>query len=166
MIETLLYGSLERSRREGMLSAQQIIERLGLAPLPVEGGFFKETYRSTISTAIYYLLTPSTCSLLHRLSGDEVYHFYLGDPVDLLLLHADGSSEQIVLGPEIGEDQRVQQLVRGGSWQGSRLRGGGRFALMGTTMAPPFDPKNFELGDRHDLTRRYPNQAELIAHLT
>jgi uncharacterized protein len=149
-----------------MDSAEQVIARLGLAPLPVEGGFFRETYRSATSTAIYYLLTPSTCSLLHRLAGDEVYHFYLGDPVELLVLNKDGSGERVVLGQMIGDDQRVQHVVRGGSWQGSRLRDGGRFALMGTTMAPPFELKDFELGDRAALVREYPAYLDQITRLT
>jgi len=79
-----------------MLTAAEIIRKLGLEAHPAEGGFFRETYRSSerltsgslperyrtdraCSTAIYYLLTPETCSRLHRLQSDEIFHFYLGD---------------------------------------------------------------------------------------
>lgn len=149
-----------------MNTAEEVIAALKLSPLPVEGGYFRETYRSEYSTAIYYLLTPSTCSLLHRLGGDEVYHFYLGDPVEMLMLMPDRSSTLINLGNMINVDQHNQHIVRSGVWQGSRLRAGGKFALMGTTMAPPFDPKTFELGDRKTLLRDYPDRAELIEALT
>jgi predicted cupin superfamily sugar epimerase len=166
-----------------MPTAKQIQELLNLRPLPVEGGYFAETYRAkftltrhslpcgiagdrALSTAIYFLLTPETFSAIHRLQGDEVYHFYLGDPVELLLLQPDGSSETVVLGQDIASGKSLQHVVPGGTWQGSRLASGGKFALMGTTMSPGFDPADFELGQRHELSARYPNHAALIATLT
>src|SRR2546423_15381517 len=97
------------------LTAEQLIARLQLRPLPLEGGYFRETYRSAdqlsaaalpegygrdkaAGTAIYYLLTPETFSALHRLPTDEVFHFYAGDPVLQLQLWPDGSGREIVLG--------------------------------------------------------------------
>jgi uncharacterized protein len=167
------------------LTAEQVIELLGLAPLPVEGGFFRQTYRSdetitggalparygrpkTLGTAIYYLLTsdPDSFSALHRLPTEEVYHFYLGDPVEMLLLHPDRRSERVLLGHDIAGAQRVQQVVPRAVWQGSRLVDGGRFALMGTTMAPGYDDRDYEGGERDALTRDYPAEAERIARLT
>jgi uncharacterized protein len=166
-----------------MPSAKEIQELLKLQPLPVEGGYFAETYRSkftlsqrslpfghpgerALSTAIYYMLTPDTFSAMHRLKGDEVYHFYLGDPAEMLILKPDGSGETLLMGQEIASGMRLQHVVRGGVWQGSRLVPGGKFALLGTTMAPGFDPADFELGARDELSARYPACAELIAVLT
>jgi len=166
-----------------MLTAEQLIEGLGLVPLPLEGGYFRQTYRAeetipqhalpkrygsakVLSTAIYYLLTEDTFSALHMLPTEEVYHFYLGDPVELLLLHPDGRGERIVLGPDVLGGQRVQLVVGRGVWQGSRLVPGGRFALMGTTMAPGFDPSDFVGAGREALLRQYPADAELIRALT
>ncbi len=166
-----------------MLTANEIIKRLELAPLPGEGGFFRETYRSRlaipskvlppgyagnrqVSTAIYYFLTPETCSLLHRLTGDEIFHFYLGDPVEMLQLHADGTGELIIIGSELAAGMRPQVLVPAGSWQGSRLVSGGQFALMGTTMAPGFAFADYTRAMRNELTERYPRYAELISLLT
>ena len=111
-----------------MISAEEIIGILGLKPLPQEGGFYRETYRSiekvllealpdryriskSFGTAIYYLLTPDTCSRLHRLPTDETFHFYLGDPVTMLQLHPDGTSQVIVLGPEIDKGEQFQVSV-------------------------------------------------------
>lgn len=96
------------------------------------------------STAIYYLLTTKTYSALHRLRFDEVYHFYAGDPVELVLLDPGRGMEIVTLGPRWSEGERVQQVVPGGTWQGSRLLSGA-WALLGTTMAPGFDFADCEL---------------------
>jgi predicted cupin superfamily sugar epimerase len=149
-----------------MLTAKQVQELLTLQPLEVEGGYFSESYRSPYSTAIYYMLTPETFSAMHRLRGDEVYHFYLGDPVEMLMLKADGTAEALLLGQNLGAGMRVQHTVPGATWQGSRLAPGGKFALMGTTMAPGFDPQEYEPGMRDALSAQYPAYAPLIAFLT
>ncbi len=164
-------------------TAAEVIETLGLVPHQTEGGYFRETYRAGLSlpseawgsahgaerdlaTAIYYLLTPDTRSTMHRLASDEVYHFYLGDPVDMLLLHANGSSEVRTLGSDIFAGERVQTVVERGVWQGSLLRAGGEFALMGTTVAPGFSYDDYETGHRAELVAQYPQQKELITRLT
>ena len=149
-----------------MLTARQIIDLLKLQPLQPEGGHFAESYRSPLSSAIYYMLTPDTFSAMHRLKGDEVYHFYLGDPVEMLMLKPDGSAEALLLGQNVLSGMRVQYTVPGGTWQGSRLAPGGKFALMGTTMAPGFHPQQYEPGQRDTLSAHYPAYAPLIAFLT
>ena len=160
------------------MTAQRLIELLKLAPHPAEGGFFRETYRSSATfepggpfvgdrshgTAIYYLLTPDTYSAMHRLPGDEVFHFYLGDPVEMLMLHREGEGEVVVLGPELDQGMRLQHVVPGGTWQGSRLVAGGEWALLGTTMAPGFDSGDFVLG-RADLLDAHPSHREMIREL-
>lgn len=155
------------------MTAEELIARLDLKPLPGEGGYYRETYRSaargpdgkSAGTAIYYLLTRDTCSLLHRLPTDEVYHFYLGDPVELLLLDSEGGSI-IALGNDLEAGQRPQFVVPAGSWQGSCLEEGGRFALLGTTMAPGFEFSDFEAADRAELIRGYPRFEAWIRRLT
>jgi predicted cupin superfamily sugar epimerase len=165
------------------MDAERLIEELGLQPLPGEGGFYRETYRSdellslsglperysadkNASTAIYYLLTPDSFSALHRLPTDEIYHFYLGDPVTMLQLHPDGSHRVITLGNDVLNGQKVQYLVPKFVWQGSFLVEGGRFALLGTTMAPAFDFSDFVLGDRSSLMSQYGACKDLIVRLT
>ncbi len=166
-----------------MLTPQRLIELLQLEPLPIEGGYFRRTYCSeemidrsalparypqakAIGSAIYFLLHEDHFSALHRLSSDEIYHFYRGDPVELLLLFPDGSSEVLLLGPTLEAGQQPQVVAPRGVWQGSRLQPGGRYALLGTTMAPAYDPTDFELGGREALIQQYPTQAELIRALT
>lgn len=162
-------------------SARDLIATLELEPLGFEGGYYIETYRSastltaeaaqrsgprSAGTAIYYMLTPESRSLMHRLATDEVYHFYLGDPVDLLVLHPDGTAEQVRLGPDVMRGESLQHLVPAGTWQGSRLVTGGEYALMGTTMCPGFDLADFELGRRRDLVSAYPQWSTRLEPLT
>lgn len=155
------------------MTAEEIIQALGLEPLPVEGGLTTQTYLSRFSidgqpagTAIYYLLRGSAFSHLHQLTGDEMYHFYLGDPVELTQLLPDGSVKTTVLGTDIAAGQRPQLLVPAGVWQGSRLAPGGSFALLGTTMWPGYTPECYRHGDPAKLARQYPQAAEIIARLT
>ncbi len=98
--------------------------------------------------------------------GDELYHFYLGDPLDLSLLHPDGRVETIRLGADLLAGERPQALAPGGVWQGSALAPGGSWALVGTTMSPGVHFDDFELGDRAALQDEYPDAADLIERLT
>jgi predicted cupin superfamily sugar epimerase len=166
-------------------TAREMIEALGLQPLSGEGGYYRQTWVSAdqlaasslparygrakpAGTAIYYLVTdaPDGFSAMHRLPTDEIYHFYLGDPVEQLLLYREGRSERVIMGSDLAAGQHVQHVAPAGSWQGTRLVPGGRVALLGTTMAPGFDPEDFEAGTRADLSRAFPEAAELIAALT
>jgi predicted cupin superfamily sugar epimerase len=155
-----------------LLTAQDIINRLNLEPLPLEGGMFRSTYRSPLmigekhaGTAIYYLLTENSYSHMHRLCTDEVFHFYLGDPIELLELFPDGTSRKVILGQDIMNGQEVQAVVNAGSWQGSRVIPGGRFALIGTTMSPGYAQSDYEHGRAEDLIALYPDRKDMIEKL-
>ena len=103
---------------------------------------------------------------MHRLATGEIYHFYLGDPVEMLLLAEGAPGRRIILGPDLLGGQYVQYVVPRSVWQGSRLIPGGRFALLGATMAPGFDARDFTLGRRQELLPRFPEHAALIRELT
>lgn len=150
-------------------SAEAWIERLNLKPLEFEGGYYREQIRSNeeilapgrsaprpLHTAIYYLLTPDTCSAMHRLANDEVFHFYAGDRVRMLQLGPAGQGRSLLLGNDGAPEVEPQLLVPRGTWQGSALEPGGAYALLGTTMAPGFDFRDFELGHYADLCAQYP----------
>ena len=147
---------------------------LGLVPLPQEGGFYAETYRSTeklsggrsLSTAIYFLLTPDSFSALHRLASDEIWHFYLGDPVEMVQLAPPGSGRLLTLGADLASGMRPQIVVPHGVWQGASLLPGGKFALLGATVSPGFEFADFELGQREPLLAAFPEFSESIAALT
>jgi uncharacterized protein len=166
-----------------MLTVETLRALLGLHPHPVEGGYFAETYRSAehvpagalppryagaraVSTAIYYLLTPDTFSAMHRLASDEVFHFCLGDPVEMLQLWPDGSHRVVLIGPDLEAGERPQVVVPHGVWQGARLRSGGRFALLGATVAPGFDYADYETPIRAALLLTHPIAHDLILTLT
>jgi len=164
------------------LTVDQIKEQLGLVAHP-EGGYYIQTYKSAESishtaldprypgaratgTAIYYLLEPGTFSELHRLKSDEIFHFYLGDPVEQLQLWPDGSSRLITIGSDLSRGHTPQLVVPKDVWQGARLLAGGSFALLGCTVAPGFEFDDYESGAREPLIRQYPAQRELISSLT
>jgi predicted cupin superfamily sugar epimerase len=167
------------------LPAQALIELLGLEPLPVEGGLFRQTYRSDdllapaglpprypaakpAGTAILVMFTddPDSFSAVHRLPTDEIYHFYLGDPIEMLQLYPDGRSARVILGQDVLGGQRVQYVAPRDVWMASRLAPGGRWALFGTTMAPGFTGGDYVGGEAEALIRQYPHEADLIRRLT
>ena len=149
------------------LTADQMIARLGLVPLPGEGGYFRETYRTaatrgrSIGTAIYYLITPVSYSLLHRLGCDEMYHFYVGDPIELIQVTREGEIKQTTLGPPTTPGMTPQAIVPAGVWQGSRLLPGGEWGLVGTTCWPAFEFQEFELADPKDPLFQSPSLHSL-----
>ena len=155
-----------------------IIQHFNLTPHP-EGGYYRETYRSaenilpahiqgsrSVSTAIYFLLPQGAKSHLHRIASDEMWHFYLGGPMTLVLLHPGGQVETILLGPDILGGQVVQAMVPGGVWFGGIPTLATDYAFVGCTVAPGFDFADFELGDRQTLLTQYPQAQAWIEQLT
>jgi hypothetical protein len=159
------------------MTAEEIKNLLNLEPHPAEGGFYRRTYASAFTvnlprgprptgTAIYYLLEPGTFSQMHVLASDEFFHFYLGDPVEMLQLHPDGSSAVLTLGPDLAAGQQVQLVVPAGVWQGSRLIEGGKVALLGCTVTPGFEFADYRSATYAELAAKWPEQAERIKALT
>ncbi len=165
------------------MTAEQIISLLSLKPHPEEGGYFIETYRSdesipkhalpdrydkdrSFATAIYYLLTPVTFSAIHQLLTDEIFHFYSGDPVEMLQLGPDGTGRILTLGTDLLSGMHPQIIVPKGVWMGARLHPGGRFALLGTTVSPGFEFSDYKSGGRSVLVDAYPQFRNLIISLT
>jgi predicted cupin superfamily sugar epimerase len=159
------------------MNAQEMIAYLELKPHPVEGGYFRRTYTSqqTVQlergeraqgTAIYYLLEPGTFSEMHVLESDELFHFYLGDPVEMLQLWLDGTARVVVLGPDLAAGHEVQHLVPAGVWQGTRLLAGGTVALLGCSVCPGFDFADYRNAGYAELAAKWPGEAERIRALT
>jgi len=164
------------------MNIDEIIKHLGLIPLEEEGGYYSETYRSdimiekapynggirttrSIQSCIYYLMTEDSFSALHRLPSDEIWHFYLGDPIEQLQLLPDGTGKMIEIGNNLPAGQQPQVIVPQNVWQGSKLKAGGKFALVGTTMAPGFEFEDYEAGNRDELILQYPEFSFLIGQL-
>lgn len=159
------------------MTASEIKALLKLEPHPIEGGSFRQTYISegTVDlprgvraqgTAIYYLLEAGTFSEMHVLDSDEIFHFYLGDPVEMLQLHPDGHSAVFTLGPDLEAGQHVQLVVPAGVWQGTRLIGNGKLALLGCTVTPGFDYADYRNASHDELVKDWPDQADRIRLLT
>lgn len=150
--------------------AQKTIAALGLAPLPREGGFFRQTWRSPAGSAIYFLLTPEDFSAFHRLRRtDELWHFYGGDVVEHVMLAAGDDGARVTRLGGAGQAGAVPQLVvPAGVWQAARLVPGGAegWALLGCTLAPAWDEQDFELAEQAALARAFPGAAAHIRALT
>ncbi len=152
-----------------------LIAHYGFAPLPVEGTLYTKTYRSAaesdngkpIGSAIValYCAAPRSVSLFHRLAADEIWHFYGGDPLRLILLYPDGTSRDVIMGPDPLAGHAVQFVVPAGVWQAGHMVEGGRYSLYGCTMAPGFSDGLFVGGTRDELLPTHPDRAEDIATL-
>ncbi|HVJ40961.1 MAG TPA: cupin domain-containing protein [Dongiaceae bacterium] len=162
--------------------ARDLIERLRLVPHP-EGGFFRETYRASIelsaqalpadftgtrhaSTAIYFLLAAGDRSRLHRICSDEVWHFYHGDPLQVVEITEAGDISTTLLGADIGAGQVPQHVVPAGRWFGACPAPDSRFSLVGCTVAPGFDFADFEMAEPQALLSAYPKLRDWIIRLT
>lgn len=159
------------------MTSAEIKKLLELVQHPIEGGYFRRTYTSASAldlargvrpagTAIYYLLEAGTFSEMHALDSDEIFHFYLGDPVEMLQLFPRGGSAVITLGPDLQAGQHVQMLVPAGVWQGTRLISGGKVALLGCTVVPGFDFADYRNASFDELAVQWPEQKERIKDLT
>lgn len=154
---------------------QAILDHYPFERIPVEGTLYISTYRSSektiegkpAGTAIIALYSeaPQSESCFHRLQHDEVWHVYGGDPFQLILLHPDGSSEEILMGCNPLKGEKVQFVIPANTWQAGSIIPGGRYALFGNTMAPGFDGSDFEAGTISNLIEQYPDRADDILRL-
>lgn len=165
-----------------MKEAQALAGKLNLQPHP-EGGFFKETYRSdqviphsilgedfdgdrNVCTGIYFLLTSDTFSAFHRINQDEMWHFYQGSPLMLHIISAKGEYQCIEIGADVLNGQHPQYVVKAGDWFGATVKNENDYSLVGCTVAPGFDFRDFELAERAVLSAQFPQHKEVIASLT
>lgn len=146
------------------MTADQIIALLGLEPHPEEGGMWTQTWLDEQGSGIYFLIRPDDFSAMHQLDAPEIWHHYLGAPVSMLLLFPDGTVQRPALGKELESGERPCVPVPAGVWMGASTRGD--WSLVGTTMAPPWHPDHFRLGERSSLAGRYPQAARRIEELT
>jgi predicted cupin superfamily sugar epimerase len=162
-------------------TVQELIAKLELQPHP-EGGYFKETYRSegnidgdpeapfpagrSYSTGIYFLLEGDDFSAFHRIRSDELWHFYEGGPLHIFVIDDKGELSITTLGRDIAAGEVYQAAVKAGHWFASAPVHPDQYALVGCTVSPGFDFRDFEMAARQDLTTRYPQYAAVIDKLT
>lgn len=169
------------------MTADEVISLLGLEPLPEEGGFYRETFRSArrlfagsmgddyagprdALTAIYFLVTAASPSAWHVLPSDEVFLWHAGDPVRMLRLPSEGAADPIRLGGDLAAGERPQAVVPGGVWQGCRLADDARagWALLSCLVAPGFDFADFHVAtaaEVESLSERFPMHADEVRRL-
>jgi hypothetical protein len=160
----------------GDLDAATVADLLGLQTLEVEGGRFRQTWSGPsdasgrpVGTAIYALFEagdPWGFSAMHRLDATEIWHHYLGDPFDLLLLDPAGEARTVRVGRDLLAGELPQVVIGAGVWLGGSVAPGGRWTLVGTTMAPGFVSGAYHGGERGPLMAAYPQAAGRIAELT
>jgi predicted cupin superfamily sugar epimerase len=164
------------------ISISQIIERLNLEPHP-EGGYFRETYRSSgkiqqdslgpgfeglrnYSTCIYFLLTSNDFSAFHRIKQDEIWHFYDGSPIRLHVINPSGAYTQHLIGRELAKGETPQLVVPAGCWFAAEVEGQNIYSLVGCTVSPGFDFRDFEMISRQELISLFPSHKQIISKLT
>lgn len=158
------------------MTPEEIVNHLDLLPHP-EGGYYKETYRSRLSgefdsfdgsrdvaTGIYYLLEEGDFSALHRIKSDETWHFYAGDPLELIEITPDGRLIETKIGNDLLNNEKPQYTVEAGNWFGTKSSG--KYSLVGCTVYPGFDFKDFEMGDGEELVRLFPHLKTNILAFT
>lgn len=157
-------------------SAKEIIKKYDLKPLEIEGGYFKEIYRSSALlnteagvrssyTHIYYLLKKGQISKLHKLKSDEIWHFYGGYPITIINISPEGNLTKEVLGPDL-TSHKQEFLFPKGHCFGAYLNDESDFCFLGCTVIPGFEYQDFELGKREDLLEKYPKFRKYILKLT
>jgi predicted cupin superfamily sugar epimerase len=151
---------------------QSIIARLGLAPLPFEGGWFRQYYvseerdaaRRPRASAIHYVISPKEFSAMHRLKTPEAWTFRDGAPLEMLLLPRDGAARLVRLGADKANGETLTVDVPANCWQGARTLGA--WSLLDCRMEPAWDAREFELGRREELIARHPAWADVIRTMT
>jgi predicted cupin superfamily sugar epimerase len=111
-------------------------------------------------SALYFMVTPDAPVRLHRIRNDQLYHRYLGDPIEVLMLHENGTSEHVILGPDLGAGQRVQLLIPGNTFHTARVIEQRRWFLGASTEWPGVEKVDVETGDVEALAAKYPDVAD------
>jgi uncharacterized protein len=115
--------------------------------------------RRPLGSALYFMVTPDAPVRLHRIRNDQLYHYYLGDPLEVFLLHADGTTERVIVGPDLRGGQCVQLLIPGNTFHTARLIGHRHWFLGASTEWPGVVPADVEIGDLDALAGKYPAVA-------
>ena len=161
---------------------KEIVKRLEMTPHP-EGGFYKETYRSSgvipkdvlkngfmgernYCTAIYFLLTSDNFSAFHKIKQDEIWHYYEGSSLCVHVISLDGKYNKYKVGMGLDNDELPQLVVPAGCWFASGVKNNNSYSLVGCTVSPGFDFEDFELAKRNDLIQKYPKYEEVITQFT
>lgn len=174
-------SELSSTANKSKMTAKQLAEALHLEA-HIEGGYFRQTFkadhRPTIATengdrvtmtSIYYLLSAeSPIGHFHMNQSDIMHYFHMGDPITYFMLNPDGSLQKTILGPDPTKGQKMQMLVKGGTWKASKIPQDGQYGygLIGEAVAPGFDYADMQLGKKASLLKQFPKYTQLITELS
>ena len=170
--------TLKESVMHDDLTADEVRKLLALEP-NATCGYVRETFRSKtniapgglpapfadgrpLGSALYFMVTREQHVRLHRIRNDQLYHYYLGDPLEVLMLPDGGKSERVVVGRDLRGGQRVQLLIPGNTFHTAHIIGKRRWFLGASTEWPGVEPRDVELGDLDTLVAAHPDAASLI----
>jgi len=113
-----------------------------------------------VGSALYFMVTPGAPVRLHRIRNDQLYHYYLGDPLEVLMLRVDGTTERVMVGPDVRGGQLVQLPIPGNTFHTARVIGRRRWFLGASTEWPGVEPVDVEIGNVDALVAKYPQVAD------
>src|SRR5215207_8937268 len=117
-------------------------------------------------SVLYFLVAPDAQIVMHRIRSDQLYHHYLGAPLEVLMLYPDGTGAVTTVGPDLAAGERPQLFVPGKTFHTSRLASGADYALLASTEWPGVEPPDVEHGDIEALLESYPEMSEHIRVFT
>lgn len=162
--------------------AAYLIRKLDLQKHP-EGGYFKEVYRSdeiigqknlperytsgrNYSTSIYFMIEGDDFSSFHRLESDELWHFYEGTAIKIIMIDKNGKLENKLLGTDFEKGENPVAVIKKATWFAAELVDKTMYSLIGCTVAPGFDFEDFTLAKSDDLIKNFPYHSEIIKKFT
>ena len=131
-----------------MIDPEKLIEKLKMIPHP-EGGYFAESFRDKKNNVslIYYLLKKDQTSHWHKLTKNEILHFYKGDPL-IVNISKDGKTTYTqILGYNTENKESMHIVIEANSWFSMTSKG--EYSLIGCTVAPGFNYSDFELAPKN-----------------
>lgn len=161
------------------MTADEVRELLKLEPNQT-CGFVRVTYVSKLTiapgglpapfadgrpagSALYFLMTPQAPVKLHRIRNEQLYHYYLGDPIEVLMLHDDGTHTFATVGPDLRAGQIVQLRIPGNTFHTAQIRGARQWFVGGSTEWPGVEPaEDVEFGNAEELAAKHPDVAAEI----
>ncbi|MCK9556942.1 MAG: cupin domain-containing protein [Candidatus Cloacimonetes bacterium] len=165
-----------------MRNFHQIIQLLNLLPHP-EGGYYRRNWQSdmraetldasskkihnvrSVGSSIIYLLPSEEVSTWHRITCDEMWHFYDGSPLKLYMLDMNQGLITRILGINLEAEQLPQIIIPRNTWFCAEVAEDDSYSLCGCTLWPSFSYADFDLADRQKLVTDFPEHMALIDHI-
>jgi hypothetical protein len=156
------------------MESYEISRLLNLKPLPLEGGCYRETFRSKVEserknrrvgTCIYYLLDGKSKSYWHSVRSDEIWLYHCGSPGIQILLFPDGEWEERTIGVNFTENEFPQSIIPACTWQATVLKYPDSWGLFSAVVCPGFEFEDYMSGIGDELMKNWPMAEKRIREL-